>query len=78
MASAIQRQCNQETVQELLRFVDEWKVERQRAHERRVEKQRALQKSKNKKRKMTKYNDDDDCGTIPTMRTVVCAACVCY
>lgn len=46
---------NQETARELLRFVDEWKVERGRAHERRAEKQRALLKRKKKRR----YREDD-------------------
>lgn len=49
---------NRETAKELVSFVDEWKVERQRAHERRAEKQRALLKSKKKNGR--KYRDADD------------------
>lgn len=48
---------NKETARELLKFVDEWKVERGRAHQRRAEKQRALLKSKKKKKR--RYKEDD-------------------
>jgi predicted HD phosphohydrolase len=50
-------EANREMANELVKFVQEWKVERQRAHERRAEKQRALLKSK--KHKTRKYRDDD-------------------
>ena len=49
---------NQETARDLLRFVEEWKVERQRAHDRRAEKQRAL-KSEKKKGRTRKYHEED-------------------
>lgn len=47
---------NKETAQELVKFVNEWKVERGKAHERRAEKQQALLKKKKKKRR---YREDD-------------------
>ena len=47
---------NRETAQELVAFVEDWKVERHRAHGRRAEKQQALLK----KRKARKYKDDDE------------------
>jgi hypothetical protein len=50
-------ETNRETAKELVKFVKEWQMERQRAHERRAEKQRALVKSK--KQQLRKYRDHD-------------------
>lgn len=49
---------NQSVAREMLRFVDEWKLERQKAHDRRADKQEVLKKKAKNKKRSAQFADD--------------------
>ena len=64
-------ECNQDISNQVLQFIDEWKIERQKVHTRRAEKQKSLKQMKKQKRTI-ECNEEDLWGESDDETGIIC------